>query len=93
MLCADVIFCSSFDNNTSVGEIVESAALVVFRFHIVFTGSNHFRDNKGGGVELISAYLQAQGTVTFERNSGMIGGGLTMNDRCLVSLHIKNTIA
>lgn len=36
-------------------------------------------------MALISAHLQAQGNMIFERNSAMFGGGLAMEDRCLVS--------
>lgn len=80
-----VTTCSSFHNNTSLDLTKESSALVVFRFQIALSGYNHFRGNIGGGLELISAFLRAYGTITFEENTAVVGGGITMNDRCLVS--------
>ena len=57
-------------------------------------------------MALISAHLQAQGNMEFESNSAMFGGGLAMEDRCLVgcslatatccihvSLHFKLTLS
>lgn len=69
----------------------ESSALVVFRFQIIFTGHNYFHGNVGGGLELISAYVQTFGTIVFEENSAVVGGGITMNDRCLVSIIHRGT--
>lgn len=36
-------------------------------------------------MALISAHLQARGNMEFESNTAMFGGGLAMEDRCLVS--------
>ena len=72
--------------STITNKLKESSALVAYRFHIIFTGYNYFHGNIGGGLELISAYVQTFGTIVFEENSAVVGGGITMNDRCLVSM-------
>ena len=77
--------CSQFENNTSVGTTVEhSSALVAYRFPVEFQGHNHFCGNRGGGVTLLNTILTARGTILFESNSATFGGGLAMDDRCLV---------
>ena len=78
--------CSDFENNTSVGSIAEhSSALVAFRFPIVLQGHNRFYGNRGGGITLLNTILKAVGSILFEGNSATFGGGLAMDDRCLVT--------
>ncbi len=75
---------SIFENNTSTSE--HSSALVAFRFPTNFKGHNHFIGNKGGGITLLNTILRASGTILFESNTAVFGGGLSMDDRCLVSV-------
>lgn len=75
-----------FENNTSVDSTAEhSSALVAFRFPTLFKGSNHFIGNKGGGITLLNTIMRASGTILFLDNVATFGGGLAMDDRCLVS--------
>ena len=86
-------FCSQFENNTSVGTTVEhSSALVAFRFPVEFQGHNHFYGNRGGGITLLNTILTAKGTLLFESNSATFGGGLAMDDRCLVRKFINKAL-
>ena len=86
-------YLSSFSNNTSSDVGRESSALVVYRFQLQFSGYNHFCGNIGGGLELISAYLKTSGTIIFEENSAIVGGGIRMNDRCLVRMYSVHYIS
>ena len=63
-----------------------SSALVAFRFPIELQGHNRFYGNQGGGITLLNTILRAVGTILFESNSATFGGGLAMDDRCLVTL-------
>ncbi len=82
---------STFENNTSVNTAAEhSSALVAFRFPTDFKGSNRFIGNKGGGITLLNTIMRARGSILFLDNVATFGGGLAMDDRCLVSDSVKN---
>ena len=78
---------STFRNNTSLEESKDTSAIAAFRFPTIFYGANHFIDNVGGGITLLNTRMQASGTLRFERNTAVFGGGMAMDDRCLVGVH------
>jgi len=85
-----VYFCSSvFDDNYSSTESDsetdgDTSALAAFRFPVTFNGTNHFVGNIGGGITLLNTKMDAHGEMLFMDNSAVFGGGIAMDDRCLV---------
>ena len=45
---------------------------------------NVFERNEGGGISLMQSRVDVGGTVHFIENSAMNGGGLALEDQCLV---------
>lgn len=50
-----------------------------------FSGYNHFVGNLGGGVSLLNSRLDVRGELLLLNNVAMFGGGIAMDDSCLVS--------
>lgn len=59
-------------------------AILSFRFPILLNGTNEFRRNEGGGISLVQSRVDVGGTVLFIENSAVTGGGLALEDQCLV---------
>ena len=76
-------YSSTFFNNTSPGG-KDTSAVAAFRFPTEFSGTNEFTGNVGGGIMLLNTRMLAKGTMTFSDNNAMFGGGIMMDDRCLV---------
>ena len=76
---------SLFLNNTSKGETKDTSAIAAFRFPITFGGTNRFLSNVGGGVTLLNTQMKASGVLVFDKNTAVFGGGIAMDDRCLVT--------
>ena len=87
------VFTSRFENNTSIlngsGNTGDTSAVAAFRFPTLFDGTNTFYNNTGGGIMLLNTRMQAHGNMVFESNNAIFGGGIMMDDRCLVS-YINN---
>ena len=77
---------STFQNNTSTAG-KDTSAVAAFRFPTEFTHENIFTGNIGGGIMLLNTRMLAKGTLLFDSNKAMFGGGIMMDDRCLVCLH------
>ena len=43
--------------------------------------------NLGGGITLLNARLSVRGQLLLLNNEAMFGGGITLDDSCLVSDH------
>ena len=80
-------FSSLFQNNTSLQSAHDTSAVAAFRFPTSFIGNNTFIANRGGGITLLNTRMQASGTMLFEGNVAVFGGGIAMDDRCLVRKH------
>ena len=82
---------SHFENNTSeelsTNGSSDTSAVASFRFPTIFEGTNIFINNTGGGIMLLNTRMQASGVMLFEGNSAVFGGGIMMDDRCLVSVY------
>ena len=63
----------------------DGSAIAAFRFPTRFNGTNSFINNFGGGIMLLNTRMGVSDTILFERNQAVFGGGITMDDRCLVS--------
>jgi predicted outer membrane repeat protein len=50
-----------------------------------FNGHNYFYGNIGGGITLMNARLNVRGELLFKSNVAIFGGGIAMDDTCLVS--------
>ncbi len=61
---------------------------MAFRYPISLLGTILFRGNKGGGLTLLQSYLDNHGSVWFENNYAMNGGGVEMRDSSFVSTAI-----
>ena len=74
-------------NNTSLESAQDTSAIAAFRFPTNFSGYNHFEGNIGGGITLLNTRMQVStgATLLFLRNRAVFGGGIAMDDRCLVS--------
>ena len=59
-------------------------AILSFRFPISLAGTNVFERNEGGGISLMQSRVDVGGTVHFIENSATNGGGLGLEDQCLV---------
>ena len=57
-----------------------------FKFPISLAGTNIFERNEGGGISLMQSRVDVGGTVRFIENSAMNGGGLALEDQCLVKI-------
>lgn len=66
-------------------ELVHSSALLAFRFPVELSGCNKFDGNIGGGITLMNARLNVRGELLLLNNVAMFGGGIAMDDSCLVS--------
>ena len=78
---------STFLNNTSEGDTQDTSAIAAFRFPTVFSGSSLFEGNIGGGITLLNTRMQVRAfsNLLFLNNRAVFGGGISMDDRCLVS--------
>lgn len=77
---------STFDDNFAIDVANgDTSALAAFRFPVTFTGVNNFTNNSGGGITLLNTKMDAHGEMNFINNSAVFGGGIAMDDRCLVS--------
>ena len=70
-----------------------ASALLAFRFPMNFIGSNIFIGNTGGGITLLNTRITVVGELLLESNTAMVGGGIAMEDTCLVSTHIPSHYA
>ena len=61
-----------------------SSALLSFRFPLEFRGQNSFLNNLGGGLVMINSRVRVQGELLFQGNRATFGGGIGMDDSCLV---------
>ena len=64
----------------------DTSALAAFRFPVTFNGTNRFVRNVGGGITLLNTKMDAYGDMLFLSNSAVFGGGIAMDDRCLVCM-------
>lgn len=71
---------SSFCGN----QAKQQSAILSFRYPIKFTGVNIFKTNQGGGVTLLQTNMDVSGTLHFEDNSANSGGGISLEDLCVV---------
>ena len=55
-----------------------------FRFPISLSGTNVFKRNEGGGISLMQSRVDVSGTVHFIENSAEFGGGMALENQCLV---------
>lgn len=62
--------------------------LPCLRFPITLNGSNYFVNNTGGGITLLNTQMDAYGTIVMDQNTAAFGGGLAMDDRCLVCTYV-----
>ena len=63
----------------------DTSALAAFRFPVTFRGTNNFTNNYGGGITLLNTRMDAYNEMNFINNTAVFGGGIAMDDRCLVS--------
>jgi len=63
--------------------------LAAFRFPVTFRGENRFTNNTGGGITLLNTKMDAYDEMVFFGNTAVFGGGIAMDDRCLVSQLVK----
>lgn len=76
---------STFEDNFSVDETNgDTSALAAFRFPVTFRGVNNFTNNIGGGITLLNTRMDAYDEMNFISNTAVFGGGIAMDDRCLV---------
>ena len=61
--------------------------MLSFRYPVSLSGANVFKRNMGGAVSLMQSRVDVNGTVHFIENSAVNGGGLALEDQCLV--HFK----
>jgi len=63
-----------------------TGTVVGIRFLLVFSGTNVFRSNNGGGINIDHATITVDGKILFQDNYGAsIGGALRMGEVSLVS--------
>ena len=79
--CPISTFSTFFGNKE---EKLQQSAIVSFRFPISLNGTNVFRSNEGGGISLMQSRVDVDGTVHFIENSAVVGGGMALEDQCLV---------
>lgn len=86
MVNSCICFLSTFDENFSVDQANgDTSALAAFRFPVTFRGVNNFTNNIGGGITLLNTRMDAYNEMNFINNTAVFGGGIAMDDRCLVS--------
>ena len=73
---------------TSNGQSDHSSALLAYRFPVELSGFNYFGHNLGGGIILINSRMCIFGEMLVERNVAMFGGGISLDDSCLVSIYL-----
>lgn len=56
----------------------------MFRFQVELVGDVVFSGNEGGAVVMFQTKMNVNGNVTFERNSAMTGGAVTLEDESFV---------
>ena len=77
------------ENMASKASADHVSALVSFRFPIHLGGFNHFISNKGGGISLLNSQMTVAGELLMDSNSATYGGGMSLDDICLVcGIHI-----
>ena len=59
-----------------------------FRFPISLSGTNVFKRNTGGGISLMQSRVDVGGAVHFIKNSAVVGGGMALEDQCLVKTNL-----
>ena len=79
-----MIFFSIFTGNKAERE----GAIMSFRFPISLNGTNIFRRNEGGGISLMQSRVDVGGAVHFIENSAVVGGGMALEDQCLVLINL-----
>ena len=63
-----------------------TGTVVGIRFPVVFSGTNIFRSNNGGGINMNHARITINGTMLFQENYGAtIGGAMRIGEVTLVS--------
>ena len=72
------------ENMASKASADHVSALVSFRFPIHLGGFNHFISNKGGGISLLNSQMTVAGELLMDSNSATYGGGMSLDDICLV---------
>ena len=75
---------SIFDTNSAEDVNGDTSALAAFRFPVTFRGVNNFTNNIGGGITLLNTRMDAYDCMNFINNTAVFGGGIAMDDRCLV---------
>ena len=61
--------------------------VVGIRFPVIFSGSNKFKSNNGGGISMNHARVTINGKMLFRDNFGAaIGGAMRIGENTLVSL-------
>ena len=75
---------SIFDANSAEDVNGDTSALAAFRFPVTFRGVNNFTNNLGGGITLLNTRMDAYDSMNFINNAAVFGGGIAMDDRCLV---------
>lgn len=84
------VFCS---HSNFIGNKAEKqGAVLSFRYPISLSGINVFKRNEGGGVSLMQSRVDVSGTAYFIENSALSGGGLALEDQCLVYIYILGLI-
>ena len=73
------------------GEKLQQSAIVSFRFPISLSGINVFTRNEGGGISLMQSRVDVGGAVHFIENSALVGGGMALEDQCLVMVNYSLT--
>ena len=62
-----------------------NGALLAFHFPLNLRGSNSFVGNIGGGIVLLATRINLMGNLLLKGNEAINGGGISMDDTCLVS--------
>jgi len=84
MFAFSILFLSSvFLNNTS--ETQDTSALTAYRVLVEADGNNAFNGNVGGGITLLKARIDVKGRIDFYNNTAVLGGGISLSGRCLVT--------
>lgn len=63
----------------------DTTSVTTYRVLISFQGNNTFINNSGGGISLLGSRMDVNGTVMFNGNTAVFGGGVAMSGRSLVS--------
>ena len=76
---------SHFHNNQGRRGSADTTSVSIYRVLITFKGSNSFVNNNGGGITLLGSRMDVNGSVVFDGNRAVFGGGVAMAGRSLVS--------